>query len=78
METEMAPRFRVNYDEMLIVPEHIIISAAASSGRNNSFKKLLKAAERFKEADLTPIYLSDANFQNLQVTTEEKLSGKYH
>jgi len=64
-----------------IVPEKMIFDAAVmfqEEDPNNSFVRLLNAANEFRDAGLTPMFLSDINMHNLMVTTEEKLQKNYH
>jgi hypothetical protein len=63
-----------------IVPEDMIIFCASQFGpdEDNSFKNVLNAADEFREAGLTPIFLCTKTLQDLFVTTKEKLQKKYH
>jgi hypothetical protein len=67
--------------DLKMLPEQMIKDAAdmyRKEDPDNSFIRLLRAGEEFKDAGLTPIYLSDEPMQKLMVTTKEKMQKKYH
>jgi hypothetical protein len=65
-----------------IIPEHIIKESAFLAqefeGANNSFMRLLKAAEEFKQANLTPVFLVDTINMNVKVVAKETYNKKLH
>jgi hypothetical protein len=65
-----------------IIPEHIMIEADKASCEsgyaNNSFGRLLKVAEEYKEAGVTPIFLLDPQYMDLIVVCEETFKKKLH
>lgn len=67
--------------DLKMLPEKMIEDAAdmyRSEDPENSFIRLLRAGEEFRDAGLTPIYLSDEPMHRLMVTTKEKMQKKYH
>jgi len=67
--------------DLKMLPEQMIMDAAdmyRKEDPNNSFIRLLRAGGEFKDAGLTPIYLSDEPMHRLMVTTQEKMQKKYH
>jgi hypothetical protein len=66
---------------LLYVPEEHIRYAAEIErvdNPNNTFDKLLKSANKFREANLTPMFFYDEDEMHLYVTTKEKMEKKYH
>jgi hypothetical protein len=65
-----------------IVPEEVMIEADAASRKmgeaNNSFGRLLKVAEEYKEAGTTPFFVLDVELMNLYVVCEETFKKKLH
>lgn len=63
-----------------IVPEDMIEFCAKQFAPNeeNSFRDILNAADEFRDAGLTPIFLCSETLKDLFVTTKEKLQKKYH
>jgi hypothetical protein len=65
-----------------IVPEKVIIEADEVSRKmgeaNNSFGRLLKVAEEYKEAGIKPIFLLDPQYMDLLVVCEETFKKKLH
>ena len=66
--------------DLKVVPERYIVSAAKdmAGDPNNSFSILLSSAEEFRDAGLTPIFLSTPDQLQICVTTRERLEKKYH
>lgn len=62
----------------VIVPESIVEDAAAacSDDEHNSFRKVLRAAEEFKKAEMTPIFILDIERMDLIVVTKETFQKK--
>lgn len=59
------------------VPERIIMQAADDlEGENNNFRKLLAAAEVFRHAKCTPIYLGNQDFTSFCVSSKETIDAK--
>ena len=63
-----------------LVPEDIIEFCAGqfSPTEENSFRNVLNAADEFRDAVLTPIFLCTETLKDLFVTTKEKLEKKLH
>ena len=63
-----------------IIPEDMVIFCASQFGpdEDNSFKNILNAADEFREAGLTPMFLCTKSLQDIFVTTIEKMQKKYH
>jgi len=63
-----------------VIPEDIVQFCASQFGpdEDNSFKNILNAADEFREAGLTPLFLCTKTLQDIFVTTVEKLQKKYH
>jgi hypothetical protein len=64
------------------VPEYIIkesaVLAADSESENNTFIRLLEAAEKYKEAKLTPVYILNTTTMEIAVVAKEMLNKKLH
>jgi hypothetical protein len=58
------------------VPEALIKQASESTGGENNFHKLLKAAEVFRFAQTTPIFLSNQDFSAFCVSSKETFNAK--
>jgi len=72
--------YGLNVDNLKILPERMVKDAAEMQQEedpDNSFIRLLKSAEEFKDAGLTPIFLCDKDMQRVMVTTKEKLEQKF-
>lgn len=63
-----------------VIPEDMIIFCASQFGpdEDNSFKNILNAANEFRDAGLTPIFLCTETLRDIFVTTTEKMHKKYH
>lgn len=65
-----------------VIPEHIIKESAFLAhefeGANNSFMRLLKAAEEFKQANMSPIFLLDTFSMDVKVIAKETYNKKLH
>jgi hypothetical protein len=67
--------------DLKILPEKMIEDAAnmyREEDPENSFIRLLRAGEEFRDAGLTPVFLSDRTMEKLMVTTKEKMQKKFH
>ena len=68
--------------DLKILPEKMIVDAAymyMKEDPDNSFVRLLKAGDEFRDAGLTPVFLSDLDMKRVMVTTQERLDKKnYH
>lgn len=60
-------------DYCIMLPESMIIEAAAScrDDPENGFQKCLEAAEDFRKAGLTPLYILDPYYMDLVVVAKE-------
>lgn len=63
-----------------LVPEDVIMFCASQfpAHEENSFRNILNAADEFRDAGLTPIFLCTETLKDLFVTTKEKLQKKLH
>lgn len=68
----------VELKDIKVVPEELIVSCAEQSIENNRFHKVLAEGLEYKLAGLTPVYLCKTDFKQLGVTSEERLTRKYH
>lgn len=63
-----------------IIPENIIKESAflvqEFEGANNSFTRLLKVAEEFKQANMTPVFLFDTIKMDVKVVAKETYNKK--
>ena len=63
-----------------IIPENIIKESAflvqEFDGANNSFTRLLKVAEEFKQANMTPVFLFDTIKMDVKVVAKETYNKK--
>jgi hypothetical protein len=61
------------------VPESMIKEAAEMmGGKDNGYKQLLKAAQIFRHAGATPIFLSNHDGSSYTVSSEETFNRKLH
>lgn len=66
-------------ENLMIVPEHMIIDcASAILESNNNFKDSLMKGNEYRLAGLTPIYLCNKDFNEIYVTSCEKLQKLYN
>ena len=73
--------YGLNVDNLKILPERMVKDAAEINlefDPDNSFTRLLRSAEEFREAGLTTVFLCDSDMQTVMVTTKEKLQRKLH
>ena len=65
-----------------IIPEKIIKESAFMAmkldGEDNSFFRLLTAAEEFRKAKLTPVFILDANTMDVMVIAKETYNKRLH
>jgi hypothetical protein len=65
-----------------IIPEQIIKDSAfvamKSEGANNSFVRLLKAAEEYRQANLTPVFILDTYNMDVVVVAKETYKKRLH
>lgn len=65
-----------------VIPEHIVKESAFMAhefeGANNSFMRLLQAAEEFRQANLTPVFLVDTLNMDVKVIAKETYNKKLH
>ena len=63
-----------------VIPERVMIEADKASCElgeaNNSFGRLLKVAEEYKDAGVTPVFLLDTEHMDLFVVCEETFKKK--
>lgn len=73
--------YGLNVDNLKILPERMVKDAAEmhnDEDPDNSFIRLLRCAEEFRDVGLTPVFLCDREMQRVMVTTKEKLERKFH
>ena len=65
---------------MHIIPEEMIVYCASqfAPDEDNTFKRFLEVASEFRDAGLTPVFLSTEKLEDLMITTQEKLQKKLH
>ena len=63
-----------------IVPEEIIRDAAyvCQDDADNSFVRMIKTGDEFRDAGLTPMYILDTEFMNLMCVAKETFEKKLH
>lgn len=68
--------------EFTEVPEQIILNAIELGRSMNvsvtNFEEVLKIAEEYKKADMTPAYILYTGEQQIQVVAEETFGKKLH
>ena len=52
--------------------------AMKTEGEDNSFFRLLTAAEEFRKAELTPVYILDATTMDVMVVAKETHNKRLH
>ena len=69
-----------NLDNLVQVPENIVISAAAAipEDLDNSFIRIIKVADEYKSANMTTIYIFDRNKMDIYVAAKETFGKKLH
>ena len=73
--------YGLRVDNLKVLPERMVKEAAELNierDPENSFTRLLRSAEEFKDAGLTPVFLCDKEMQKVMVTTKEKMERKFH
>jgi hypothetical protein len=65
-----------------IIPEHIMESSAKMAlemgESDNSFSRMLLAAQEFREAEMTPMFILDAKNMDVFVVARETFGKKLH
>jgi hypothetical protein len=66
--------------DLYVIPEEMVIHCAQQfeEGEENNFTQFLVAADEFRQAGLTPVFLCSKSMKDMYVTTEEKMRKKYH
>lgn len=73
--------YGLKVENLKVLPERMVKEAAelnVERDPDNSFTRLLKSAEEFRDAGLTPVFLCDADMRKVLVTTKEKMERKFH
>jgi len=67
-------------EHYILIPEHVVEDAAAAitDDEDNSFARLLKAANEYRDAGLTPLFMIDPNYKDLVVICRETFGKKLH
>ena len=65
-------------DGFVVIPEEMVKQAAhdCRDDEKNSFLRVLKAGQDFKQAGLTPIYILDQHYMDLHVVSKETINKK--
>lgn len=65
-----------------VIPEHIMEASAETAismgESDNSFSRMLLAAEEFKKAEMTPMFLLDIKNMDVFVVAKETFGKKLH
>lgn len=64
----------------VIIPENIVYSAweAVDKDENSGFAVVLQAAEEYKAADMTPLFLFDKDSMHIYCFASETFGKKLH
>ena len=70
----------VSLQDMVQVPEHIVRSAwdAVDNEKDSGFGIVLLAAEEFKAANMTPIFILDKTNMDIMVVAQETFGKLLH
>lgn len=65
---------------MVEVPENIVIAAAEAipEDENSSFRVVLRAAEEYRAANMTPVFILDRYNMDILVVAAETFGKKLH
>ena len=79
-ERKNMKKINASLDNLVQVPENIVISAAADipDDLDNSFIRILRVADEYKSANMTPIYILDRDRMDLFVAAKETFGKKLH
>ena len=73
---------KTELNNLQLVPEDIVqyCADACTDDKENSFRRILDAANEFRNAGLTPVYLCSYTLQDLFVTTRQQIrfESKFH
>lgn len=61
---------------MVEVPEYVVTKAAAYSGANSNFDKMISVANEYRAANMTPFFLYDEEKQLLYCFARETYNKK--
>ena len=63
-----------------IIPEFVVKDAAdaVSDDKNNSFARLIKAADQYRDAGCTPVFMLNPEYKDLVVICQETFGKKLH
>ena len=64
----------------IIIPEFVVQQAsdAITDDTENSFARLIRAADLYRSAGLTPIFMLDPEYKDLVVICKETFGKKLH
>jgi hypothetical protein len=64
----------------IIIPEFVVQQAsdAIPDDNDNSFARLIKAAELYRSAGMTPVFMLNPNYKDLVVICKETFGKKLH
>lgn len=70
----------VSLQDMVQVPEHIVRSAwdAVDNEHDSGFGIVLRAADEYKAANMTPIFILDKQNMDIMVVAEETFGKLLH
>jgi hypothetical protein len=65
-------------ESLVEIPENIVMASASfmEDEPDNNFKKILEAANEYKKADMTPVYILDKDTMNIYVVALETFGKK--
>jgi len=67
-------------DHYILIPEFVVQQAsdAIPDDIENSFARLIKAADLYRSAGLTPIFMLDPEYKDIVVICKETFGKKLH
>lgn len=67
-------------DSLVIVPENIVYAAweAVDKDENSGFAIVLKAADEYRAADMTPVFVFDKGSSQIYCFAEETFGKRLH
>ncbi len=82
MTSNKYPKRDIDMNTYKIIPEHIMEASAETAiemgESDNSFSRMLLAAQEFKKAGMTPMFLLDINNMDVVCIAKETWGKKLH
>lgn len=71
---------KINIDAFVQVPERIVIEAAEAiaDDDNSSFRVVLRAADEYRAANMTPVFILDRYNMDIMCVAAETFGKKLH